>query len=338
MPQNELEKKIGEYQDLPAHILGLDGWLLRNIPRESRVTFLKGYEKLMRVIYSPDRTQDPVDKNRRDLYIRAVARAVSFLTSDSFAFDLCVDEVPSKQNPIIQLEKKSDRHLAEITGLKKQLKLAEENLTWERAKIEALEKFRGFLRLREYDCEHFENSVIFEIPKNRKILIGGRMMGLHKETDYTPLRASLLAKHPYNQRHREFSAEVEQNYLDNKTQDLVFRGAKLRKGETDLILMGGLPLESIREYLEFHHSMREHGGKLIHHLDFKRALDSLELQGTTNFERAKEYDQMVQPFLTPYLMLYSPVLIKQITTDPKTKIPRHSTHLFYVEGVNPRIN
>ena len=43
-----IAQKTKEYDNLPGHILGLDGWVLRSVPVDLRTTFLKGYEKLLK--------------------------------------------------------------------------------------------------------------------------------------------------------------------------------------------------------------------------------------------------------------------------------------------------
>ena len=83
--ESELERKTKEYDTLPGHILGLDGWILRSIPEDRRKEFLTGYEKLLKVTLHPDRSQNPGEKERREKYLQSVSQAVTFLTTDSIA-------------------------------------------------------------------------------------------------------------------------------------------------------------------------------------------------------------------------------------------------------------
>lgn len=95
--------KTAEYSKLPGLILGLDGWILRSLPVEHRAQFLHGYEKLLRIVFHPDRYQDPAKKESRQSYLQSVGEAVEYMLSDEFSYEMTAETVPSHKNPIVAL-------------------------------------------------------------------------------------------------------------------------------------------------------------------------------------------------------------------------------------------
>lgn len=95
--------KTAEYDKLPGLILGLDGWILRSVPKELRHQFLNGYEKLLKIVFHPDRYQEPKTKQSRQTFLQSVGEAVRFMLADEFAFEITADSVPSKKNPMVSL-------------------------------------------------------------------------------------------------------------------------------------------------------------------------------------------------------------------------------------------
>ena len=100
-----ITQKTIEFDALPGLILGLDGWILRSVPKELREQFLRGYEKLLRTVFHPDRYSDEEKKQSRQTYLQSVSEAVRFMTNDELSFDLAVDVVPTKRNPVISLKR-----------------------------------------------------------------------------------------------------------------------------------------------------------------------------------------------------------------------------------------
>lgn len=103
-PQTDLiAQKTSEYDNLPGLVLGLDGWLLRSIPAQLRDQFLNGYEKLLRIVFHPDRYTDPEKKRTRENYLQSVNEAIRFMLADEFSFETIVDTVPTRRNPLVAL-------------------------------------------------------------------------------------------------------------------------------------------------------------------------------------------------------------------------------------------
>lgn len=104
-----IAQKSAEFDNFPALVLGLDGWILRSLPKHLRAQFLNSYEKLLRTIFHPDRFVDPVQKKSREIYLQNIGEAVRFMLADEFSFEMMVDTVPSRKNPMVGL-----RHAIEV--------------------------------------------------------------------------------------------------------------------------------------------------------------------------------------------------------------------------------
>jgi hypothetical protein len=130
---NELESKINEYDGEPAHLLGLDGWLLRVLPAGSHKAFLLGYEKLLRTTFHPDRFQDPAQKVKYEKYLQRISEAVSLL-SDDFVFAMEIDSVPTQRSLVVRLRLELEEKEKTIE------RLHEEKQQEQRLRIEAEKK------------------------------------------------------------------------------------------------------------------------------------------------------------------------------------------------------
>lgn len=108
MSQDILVQKTSEFDRFPGLILGLDGWILRSVPKDLRKQFLAGYEKVLRVVFHPDRYSDPAVKASRQNYLQVVAEAVKFMTTDEFNFEFASDAVPTHTNPFVRLQNAID--------------------------------------------------------------------------------------------------------------------------------------------------------------------------------------------------------------------------------------
>lgn len=135
-------KKADEYANSPSLILGLDGWILRSIAPELRAQFLNGYLKLLRVSFHPDRYQSESQKNSKQNFLQFCDEVVRAMLADEFSFELMMEDVPTKKNPLVSLKteieringvvetvdeklqdeiKKSSRATEEVRSLKKQI-------------------------------------------------------------------------------------------------------------------------------------------------------------------------------------------------------------------------
>lgn len=143
--------KIDEYANFPGLILGLDGWILRSLPIEFRAKFLTGYEKLLQVVFHPDRYQDAAKKKSRDAFLRSLSEAVAFMLLGPVEYDLGASDVPTRKNPLVQLHNTVDRQDEIIARLHAE-KIIPENLLYQERK-EWVKTREGLTRR----CEFFEN-------------------------------------------------------------------------------------------------------------------------------------------------------------------------------------
>lgn len=98
-----ITSKTAEFENLPGLVLGLDGWVLRSVPKHLRAQFLTGYEKLLRIVFHPDRYSEENQKQSRQVYLQAVGEAVRFMLADEFSYELTTDTVPTRRNPMVSL-------------------------------------------------------------------------------------------------------------------------------------------------------------------------------------------------------------------------------------------
>lgn len=106
MSDIELAQKTKEFADLPANILGLDGWLLRSVPKDQREYFLRSHLKTLRAALHPDRCATSEGKESRERFISQLSQATEFLLSGELEYQTAADTVPTQTNPAIQLARK----------------------------------------------------------------------------------------------------------------------------------------------------------------------------------------------------------------------------------------
>jgi len=121
-----LETVLESNQGLSAHILGVDGWLLRTIPEDRRTVFLRLYEKAIRTALHPDIIQDDNKKKFYDRYIGRVGESIAAMCADAATFEAMAEFVPATKSRNIGM----DALLAErdwtIDILRAELKAKEE--------------------------------------------------------------------------------------------------------------------------------------------------------------------------------------------------------------------
>jgi len=81
---------------------------------------------VLRVVFHPDRYQDPRQKDSRQRYLQAVDEAVQFMLSDAFSYEIAADSVPSHKNPMVSLReavnvrdtiiKRQDERISTLAG------------------------------------------------------------------------------------------------------------------------------------------------------------------------------------------------------------------------------
>ena len=117
-----IKSKTKELENLPGHILGLDGWILRSIPKHLRNQFLTAYEKVLKIVFHPDRyPDDSVKRTSREKYLQAVSDAVTYMSSDELTYDVASESVPTKKNPMVSLQNSIDTRDNIISNLDEKL-------------------------------------------------------------------------------------------------------------------------------------------------------------------------------------------------------------------------
>ena len=101
--------KTKEYDGLPAHILGLDRWVLMSLDKSKRKYFLEKYRTLMKTVHHPDLTQDADNAAARVQFLQALDEAANFLATDEQGFELAMDTLPIKQNFVVKMKLEIDR-------------------------------------------------------------------------------------------------------------------------------------------------------------------------------------------------------------------------------------
>ena len=96
-----LETVLESNQGLSAHILGVDGWLLRTIPEERRAVFLRLYEKAVRTALHPDLIQDANKKKFYDRYVGRVGESIAAMCADTATFEAMAEFVPAAKSRAI---------------------------------------------------------------------------------------------------------------------------------------------------------------------------------------------------------------------------------------------
>lgn len=117
-----LETVLETNQGLSAHILGVDGWLLRTIPEERRAVFLRLYEKAVRTSLHPDLIQDANKKKFYDRYIGRVGEAITAMCADAATYDAMAEFVPAAKSRNISMDVLLAERDAEIDRLRAEIK------------------------------------------------------------------------------------------------------------------------------------------------------------------------------------------------------------------------
>jgi hypothetical protein len=121
-----LETVLESNQGLSAHILGVDGWLLRTIPEDRRTVFLRLYEKAIRTALHPDLIRDDNKKKFYDRYIGRVGESIAAMCADAAAFESMAEFVPAAKNRSIDMDALLAERDQTIDILRAELKAKEE--------------------------------------------------------------------------------------------------------------------------------------------------------------------------------------------------------------------
>lgn len=159
-----LQSKIKEFDGLPANLLGVDGWVLRVVPKQQRNYFLQGYLKLLRVALHPDLCQFPSGRQSRENFIKAANEAVDYLCSGELAYDSAVDCVPSSKNPVVQLKHMLAAEAEAYEELKAKLAKLSESYKSSQASVHSLGKRLGVA------LNNLENTVYVTRSLKRELI------------------------------------------------------------------------------------------------------------------------------------------------------------------------
>lgn len=261
----ELEARTNEYEGLPAHILGLDGWLLRSIPESRRKEFLQGYERLLKVVFHPDRYPAEEEKIRKQKYLQAVSNAVFFLTNDPIAFEMSVDKVGTAINPIVSLRRTLETREKQLGDLEKQLS----SLTAEKSKVQELyataqkelrilrEENDGLKKVARATAKigTLKTGVGYSLNYSY-IVLNGREV-LFEENKVTDLMSWLssrdvesMSQEDYKRDCKEFSRLMKDNHVKGEEKQLRFTyGSHRISDRTTLKLVAGLSLAELLKYI-----------------------------------------------------------------------------------------
>jgi len=346
----ELEGKLKELENLPGHILGLDGWLLRSLPKDKRGTFLEGFEKLIRIAHFPDHAANPQDKTRRERYIQAVANAVSYLKSDEFAWEMAVEDVPSRKNPIIKLKTELEQHQVEREAETSQF---ENSIVILRDKIEKLEKsfyiaskkVESFERMQEWQNNFNLSSYGNSFSDTGKFLVVGRPIDFSKgkaDQLYDVLFRNISrakqnplseCKSEVEQTYNAFKEVIENQFLAGEKKALLFNKGKARKGRYGLRFLGSLSPAAIREFaLQEHLNGPKYQDK-ISTIELKTALKTLCPEDKVCSNEFYSHMSALNPFLSQSVYLNYPIVLFE--NGMNNEVISQRVNLFYVEGINP---
>ncbi|MEI6849563.1 MAG: hypothetical protein WCK29_00845, partial [archaeon] len=324
--QNELEKKLAEVANLPGHVIALNGWLLRTLPKDSRNRFLKDYEKALTVAFHPDRTQDLKDKKRRENFIQSVSNAITYLTSDDMSYEMAIEEVPTGRNPLVKAKTDLENSLSEIAkaeellrqrnneyaSLEEKLANAGKNIVNLQSELLKTQKatldLGPFSRLKAYSDWKLRNSEVYTFSGNNRLNIQGVKM--RNTYENVPLSEIIIPeKEDFQKLDTDFSKKVEETYLTFDNLYLSMTGPYADYRVYKAKILGGLPPISIREFVEYHREMKnlncpeeirfwiQKDDKLIH-------------AGKANTETDITFENRIMPFTTPYFTTNMPILVR----------------------------
>lgn len=331
-----LAQKTAEYDNLPGLVLGLDGWILRSIPKDQRETFLKGFEKIIRVVMHPDRARTDAQRKTRENYLQSVSEAVRFMLSDEFSYDMTADSVPSKKNPLVTLKheivrreeiiervsSRADEHRdvlkavqAEARELRERLGITiddfEEKLSrsyWLRhAIVSTVRHWAIPIRLKQYkiNCR----PILWHYPKNGSNFIDA-ILECSKTGNYAD--------------HRKLTdawIEVATKHLSSPI-SLAFKNGLCRSGGCEIQIKGAFTSVHFFEFTR----------KLFPGINSGKELSDALNDLTSNPLAAGKYDEMEKAFRTLLMPFFSNGMIVLLTQKPTSGNIRLTPLFYHIES------
>lgn len=334
----ELERKIQELTNFPAHQLGLDGWLLRSIPRDARNTFLKEFEKALKVAFHPDRVQTLSEKQRRESYLQTISNAVATLSSDAQLYDLATEDVPTKRNPLVGMKNALHAHQEEIRVLQAEIEqqkgdlcLGERGRQKLEVELQRLDEFTGNVvyRLQEQDgytsIKNYMQWALKTIPcypvhTPQALLVWGRKMGVQRTIDdYKPgtTHEEIFLFEEAHKRYPSFEAQqagfkeaVEKSLLYTEPRTHLFVNGVSYSGDESFTLLGSLPAPVIDAYA-VHHNLPVENIKRKRDINFhsSRLYRTLLFFGEEGSPEHRKYTKRITPFVVPFVSPDTPTLV-----------------------------
>lgn len=101
----------------PLALLGVEAWILRSIPQQALVKFLRDFKKLAAKYFHPDVCHDELRRQAHEYYFKRLTGAVDRLLQDEFYMMSCLDDLANGS---------SERMRHRIAKLEHELRLCRE--------------------------------------------------------------------------------------------------------------------------------------------------------------------------------------------------------------------
>lgn len=189
---NILLSKIDEYDQFPALVLGLDGWILKSVPAETRSQFLRTYQKALQIAFHPDRVQDEDAKAGRERFLQVIGEAVTYLSENAINYELATDNVPTKKNPLVSLQRGMEarevlvaQKIQEINELLSRIRIMEVNVQSAKGDRAAAIKAMNSAQYSAQILRGWENTHVKDlIPiKTQHLNFRGEILGMEELAD-----------------------------------------------------------------------------------------------------------------------------------------------------------
>ncbi len=330
-----ITQKTQEFDNLPGLILGLDGWILRSLPKELRAQFLNGYEKLLRIVFHPDRYSDEIKKTSRQNYLQSVNESVRYLLADDFAYEMTVDSVPTHKNPMVTLRNSvevRDNIIARLDAKIAEITLSEKNQAKETLRLRNLQQainneaenmrhadYRLRLELRHV-VKHFAVPIHFDRSE-----VKGHFITPHPGTllDRIAEYSSVSVLNSFDE--SWIKQAQEQKWLQ-PILELVFKKTICRYAIKQSRLPGTYTLVGGMTFLQLLEYVRRHNNYPTSKLDATQVAHSIDalFRGLETEPDRFHYRMETYSFLHPF---YSSNMMLLLRIDEPGKIPRHALFL-----------
>lgn len=310
-PTDLIAQKTAEYDNLPGLILGLDGWILRSVPKHLRAQFLNGYEKLLKVVFHPDRYQEQRTKESRQMYLQSVGEAVRFMLADEFSFEITADSVPSHKNPLLTLREAitvRDNIIAKIDD-----RLEDKTLDAAALRMEVQELRTKLIQTvaeaeRRSAIDHQLKGIVRKVVKGFPVPIGlkycvvsGSFLELREDSFMTNSIGRFSSDRNLSDDsewivNAKWMSELRQEQLLEKPLTLKFRRSVSDNCSVHYTMIGGMTIAHLCEFIR---AFNQYPAKPIDGRKTMKAIEWLQ-QPIDLTEPQTEFHLKTFPFLLPY--------------------------------------